>query len=376
MLRKDPSGINGMLLTADLERAKYEASFDGIRRRHRNVSVISDRGSTADAVRAVRDAGWVACDIECYDSERLQCIGFATSPEQAYVFVGEATDAALELIEDDSVHKIFQNGQFDAYFLQTRCGAKLAGWTDDCMIGWHALWIEIAGKGKSGSKRTRKSLAFLASVYTKSPEWWKEYEDADDAAMYELNGRDCCITYEIMQAMLEDIAEQDVEAIYRHEMSMMPVLVAIQERGLCVDEDQRSRAVAELGRRAASTATRIKELAEPLLRERRDRLAKPHLFFGTRRCSCCNGGKSKTAACWSCAGLASAPGKKAAAELNLQPCKECSGAGKFETFEFNHGSPAQQVELFYNVLGLQKRYNNGKLTVDEKNLKAALAEVG
>lgn len=371
MLRMDPSGINGMLLVADLERAKHEARTNHLTRTRRVVSVVADVAGVGAAMAAIRRAGVAACDIECSDPATLLCIGFAVSPAEAYVFVGGALPAALELVADDGVSKVFQNGQFDTYFMATRCGVKVAGWTDDCMIAWHALWPEIAGKGARGSKRTKKSLAFLASLYTESPEWWKDYE-TDEAGMYELNGRDCCITFEIMQALKREIEEQGVQAIYRHEMSMMPVLVAIQERGLAVDEDARQQAINVLTERAAAVESRIRELAEPLLRERSAAITKPHLMFGTRRCACCNGGKSKAKACWSCAGLAGPPGKKA--RLTLEPCKACGGAGRFDTFEFNPASTQQQVELFYNVLNLPKRYNDGSLSCDEKALKGILAE--
>ena len=376
VLRQDPSGINGMLLVADLERAKREAKFADYRRISRRVTVITEttRSAAQSAISCIKSAGTSACDIECSDASTLLCIGFATSATEAFVFVGEALVAALQIVADLSVSKVFQNGQFDAYFLKTRCGVEVANWTDDCMIAWHALWPEIAGKGAKGSKRTRKSLAFLASLYTESPEWWKEY-DTDEAGMYQLNGLDCCITYEIMQNLKREIAEQDVAAIYAHEMSMMPVLVAIQERGLAVDEIGRQRAAQELGVRRTEALLRIRELAEPILRERRISIEKPHLFYGTARCSCCNGGAKKSAACWACAGFAKQPGKRQLGDIVLAPCAVCNGAGRFDTFDFNPASTAQQVELFYNVLNLPQRYNDGSLTCDEKALKGLLAEV-
>lgn len=369
---KDPSGINGMLLVADLERAKKEVRNAVLKRAERSVRIVADAAWAERAGEEVRLAPLVACDIECSDSETLLCIGFATSPTQAYVFVGQALDAALQIVADPSVHKVFQNGQFDAYFMATRCGTRVAGWTDDCMIAWHALWPEIAGKGAKGSKRTRKSLAFLASLYTEAPEWWKQY-DTDEAGMYRLNGVDCCVTLEIMQALKKEIVSEGVSAIYQHEMSMMPVLVAIQERGLLVDENARAAALGALETRSAAAIARIRELGEPLLRERQASITKPHLFFGTKRCACCNGGAKKAAACWSCAGLAGPARKRD--KVTLGPCSACGGAGRFETFDFNPASTQQQVELFYSVLGLPQRFNDGSLTCDEKALKSLLAEL-
>ena len=375
MLRMDPSGINGMLLVADLERAKKEAKTNALNRMLRKCTVIYELAVGLQLrKRLAREMARVACDIECSDASTLLCIGFATSATEAFVFVGEALDAALEIVADPSVSKVFQNGQFDAYFLSTRCSTPVAGWTDDCMIAWHALWPEIAGKGAKGSKRTRKSLAFLASLYTESPEWWKEY-DTDEAGMYQLNGLDCCITYEIMDNLKKEIVQQDVTAIYAHEMSMMPVLVAIQERGLAVNEYSRNDAIMALDERAAECRKRLCEMAEPLIKERANLLAKQHLFFGSRSCTCCGGGSRKRMACWSCAGFEKAPGKRRLNGAQLALCAACAGVGRFDTFDFNPASTAQQVELFYNVLNLPKRYNDGSLTCDEKALKGLLAEV-
>ena len=365
VLNQDPSGIAGMLLQADLERAKNECKTAALSRTPRSVRIVD-----SPAKVPVLAGRFVACDIECSDPATLLCIGFATSATEAYVFVGEALPAALAIVADASVTKVFQNGAFDAYFLKTRCGVTVAGWTDDCMIAWHALWPEIAGKSeKKSAKRTRKSLAFLISVYCASPEWHKDY-DTDEAGMYQLCGIDVCTTFEIMEKQRKEMAEAGVEAIYAHEMSMQPVLVAIQERGLLVDEDRRLAAIGSLEERGAAAEAAIRQLAEPILRERRDAITKPHLFFGTKRCSCCNGGKGKKLACWSCAGLDKAPGKKAASLL--QACVVCGGVGGFETFEFNPGSTQQQVELFYNCLKLPPKYNDGSLTADEKALKAIL----
>ena len=373
LVNSDPSGIKGMLLQADLERARKESISAILSRPSRTISVVS--GSTAEGqhmAESIRSAGYAACDIECSDPQTLLCIGFAVSPTEAYVFVGEALAVALEIVADPSVRKIFQNGAFDAYFLKTRCGVTVAGYDDDCMIAWHALWPEIAGKSeKKSAKRTRKSLAFLISLYCASPEWHKDY-DTDEAGMYQLCGIDVCTTYEIMEKQKLEVAEAGVEATYRHEMSMQPVLVAIQERGLLIHENLRLEAIAALRERSQAAEDRIRELAEPLLRERRSQLTKPHLFFSQKRCACCNGGKSKRMACWSCAGLDKAPGK-AEVRARLQPCTACGGVGGAEEFTFNPGSKPQQVELFYNVLKLPERFNEGSLTVDEKALKSLMA---
>lgn len=359
-----------MLLAADLERGKKEAAYAQIKRTVRAVEVCHSEAAARNAVAVIEAAGAAASDIECSDPQTLQCIGFAPTAATAYVFTPPTFSFAFALLRNPRVYKVFQNGAFDVYFLKTRCGVTVAGWTDDCMIAWHALWPEIAGKGDKGSKQTKKSLAFLISLYCDSPEWHKDY-DTDEAGMYQLCGIDCCTTLEIIGKQLVEMEEQDVMDIYRHEMSMQPVLVAIQERGLLIHEDRRLDAIKELTARAGTAEERMRALAEPLLREHSAKLAKPHLFFGKKRCACCNGGAGKRLACWSCAGLDKAPGKKAI-RAGLKPCTVCGGVGSFETFEFNPASDEQKKDLFYNVLKLPERFKDGKPTVDEKALKNLL----
>ena len=139
--------------------------------------------------------GYAACDIEIWDEQHLQCVGFAVSSEQAYVFTEQAFHPAFRLLRDPKLKLLFHNGQFDTYFLRTRNNVEVKGFVDDTIVRFHCCWPELAGKGEAKSKRTQKSLRFLASLYTMD-EYWKDYE-VDEAGMYYLNGLDCMITYDL-----------------------------------------------------------------------------------------------------------------------------------------------------------------------------------
>ena len=155
-----------------------------------------------------------------------------------------------------------------------------------------------------------------------------------------------------------------------------------------MDDALRTTTMAQLTERKTTIVASMLETLQPLLHERRERLVKPHLFFYTRVCECCGGGKKKAAACWSCAGFDAAPTQKQMRErMNgaghsmkktelerelLQPCKVCAGASRFELFDFNPNSDEQVADVLYNVLKLPVRYNEGKPTVDESALKGLL----
>ena len=50
------------------------------------------------------------------------------------------------------------------------------------------------------SRRTQKSLRFLASLFTRE-RWWKDYDFANEHDKYHLNGLDCCVTFEVAEVM-------------------------------------------------------------------------------------------------------------------------------------------------------------------------------
>ena len=132
-------------------------------------------------------------------------MGFAESPDHAYVIpAGEAwqRDLTRDLCEDPKVRKVFQNGQYDRLFLARQCGIETRGHAFDTQLAWHALNPELAGKKtevgykKAKSRRTAKSLKFLASIYCRAP-WYKDYSFTSEHERYELCGKDCAYTLDI-----------------------------------------------------------------------------------------------------------------------------------------------------------------------------------
>lgn len=367
-----------VLLSYDLQRAKEEASHAALVRPDRRVHVVRSLADARRAAQILEGSRRVAADIEIHDATRLQCVGFAPDRGNAYVFPVRFADSAYELLRT-LPGLCFQNGQFDAHFLKTRCGVDVTV-SDDTLVAWHACYPELAGASqdaigrRSGAKRTHKSLAFLASLFTQDAPW-KDY-DTDDEGMYLLNGRDCCITYEIMEALDAEIDRLGVRPIYRHTLSLIDPCVAMQARGLPIDDTVRATRVDALQARLDSASERLNTLVAPLLEASIDRL-KPEvaaLFRWRNVCTCCRNGAGKRDACWSCAGFPKAPGKRALAEYGkpLTPCAHCGGKGEFTGLTFNPRSGPQKAALLHDILKLPPRYVDGRVSVDSDALKSLL----
>ena len=397
LARNDPNGINRMLMVHDLERGK-QVAVTGIKKHRpaRDVRIV-DTMQKAAKVRTLdcfnpKQAIRLASDIESYDSERTACIGFGITRTKAYVFTPETFVVAHEILRNPLIELVFHNGFYDAYMLLTRDNVRVRGYTDDTQVGWHCCWPEVAGQSNKGGKRTQKSLSFLNSVFGYEP-WWKDYDFATPEEMYQLNGKDCCVTLEIHEALQRERKRLDVCSIYEHEMSLVWPCIEVQSRGFRLDADLLAERERKLTERQAELDEKLRTLLVSVLEARREELERPDLMWTTKACKCCGGGARKSQACWSCAGFEKAPSKKELLagctirtadgnapaftkakleELILEPCEACAGAGSAEHFNLNLNSGDQLKDILYNMLKLPKRYKGQQLTTDEEALKNLL----
>jgi len=395
-----------VLIGKDLAKAVKESESKELMRKARTVKIINSD-------RALEDAKWAFCgartgiaaDIEIFDSKKLACVGFAISPTLSYVFPPKYFDDAFKLLRSRSM--IWANGQFDLHFLYTRYGVK-ASMADDTQLAWHSCYPELAGqtnedrKGK-GNRHTRKSLSFLASIFTDA-EWWKDYEFKNETERYKLNGHDCCVTLDIILQLRDYVKNMGVEAIYQHEIDLVWPCVEIQARGLLVDNKLRKKRLTELGKAIEENEAKLAEVVLPLIDTNWDKITRKSLFEEVWTCPCCRNGRSKLAECWQCAGLLKKPSKKdlrgliansgwkaskrvkmyakldsmlvaEATEFFLSPCQKCDGIGQRTTREFNPGSGPQKQILLYQIFKLPKRMKDGTLKTDEATIKDLLAHV-
>ncbi len=326
--------------------------------------------------RELLSANRLAFDIETNGPDELSCVAFAADPHRAFVMPRSRIVDISELLRSE-VPKVAQNGQFDLYFLRTRCGIEVANYADDTIVAWHSCYPELAGSAQDRrrkAKRTRKSLAFLASLYTRD-EWWKDYDFATEDDQFRLCGRDACITLEVMSHLDAEINRLGVRRIYERQLKMIEPAISLQARGLRIDDGQRSASLDQIDARIARLSCDLEPDVRALFESRRESVPRKNLFWKTHNCACCRNGTRKRDRCWGCAGLDAAPKAKSADDMALAPCTVCDGAGKITSFRFNANSDSQKRILLYNVLKMPKRTKDGKLTVGEAALKSLLAEV-
>ena len=367
------------LLAYDLERA-VEWLDRPLVRPVRDVRIVGSESDVRDAMRDLAGLTPLACDIENYDDQTLACVGFAPEPDRAWVFPADRLEVAKRYLLDPGVTKIWQNGQYDRYFLRTRCGIEVAGRHEDTLLQWHACYPELAGAAtkRKGSKRTHKSLAFLASVFTVDA-WWKDYGFETDTERFLLNGRDCCITMDVFGTLSKMVSDLGVGKVYEDELGSVPWCMKMLERGLPVDEPRRLERVEALGARLHEDLAKLRGLVLERLAEVVPDMppAVKRLFWERQVCPCCRNGAGKLKACWSCAGFEKKPGKKALAESGreLAECRRCKGRGERTRVRYNPASEKQNKVVLYDVLKLPPRYEKGKLTTSESALRSLLGSL-
>jgi len=149
--------------------------------------------------------GWIGLDTENDHELQITCLGVAVTKDVAFTIPmqEEWQCTAVREICESGTPKVLQNHMHDVY-LARQHGFDIKNVVADPMLAWHVLQPELAGKAldkKKSAKRTRKSLAFLSSIFCRTP-WWKTYDfHSGSDEQYILCGRDCCDTLECAEKM-------------------------------------------------------------------------------------------------------------------------------------------------------------------------------
>lgn len=194
--------------------------------------------STLDKIK--KEAKYVAFDIET-NAEEVTAIAFAPDdrPDWAicipFCFKGKRYwseddqriiwDAIKELLTDQRVGKIAQNGSYDIEFIERTMGFRVQGFVFDTMLGAHTLYMELP-----------KGLDFLTSVWTDHPYYKDQLHTDDDQAYFHYNGTDAVITMEIATKIMAQLHKEklwDFYVTYVH--SLWEPLMEMQIKGVKFD---------------------------------------------------------------------------------------------------------------------------------------------
>ncbi|KKN02847.1 hypothetical protein LCGC14_1113760, partial [marine sediment metagenome] len=202
------------LLGVDLRKAKRELDAGCPPLDERSVTIITEPWELQELRNAIgtQERGWIALDTENDSELQISCLGVAVTKDVAWTIPAEESwqlTAIREICESDTP-KVLQNHMHDVY-LARKHGFDIKNVVADTMFQWHVLQPELAGKAldkKKGSKRTRKSLAFLSSIFCRTP-WYKDYTFTSGSdEQYVLCGKDCCDTLECAEKMQEQLEGQ------------------------------------------------------------------------------------------------------------------------------------------------------------------------
>ena len=206
------------LLGVDLRKAKRELDAGCLPLDERSVTIVTEPWELQELRNAIgtQERGWIALDTENDSELQISCLGVAVTKDVAYVIPSEEVwqqTAIVEICESDTP-KVLQNHMHDVYLARKqrwplfRRSFDIKNVVADTMFQWHVLQPELAGKAldkKKSSKRTRKSLAFLSSIFCRTA-WWKDYDFVSGSdEQYILCGKDCCDTLECAEKMQDQL---------------------------------------------------------------------------------------------------------------------------------------------------------------------------
>ena len=334
-------------------------------------------------------ADLVAYDIEVkWGGSEFLCIALYTSDGDAFLAYADGLGAVEEWLRSDRP-KVTHNGQFDRYFLETKCGIPVGGHHEDTICAHWAAYPELAGRADTGredgrkkkkSQLTRKGLNFLASFHLNYP-WWKTYT-SDPDQMGQLCVNDVVATLDSWRIYNKEMDDLGVRPQYERQIAKLPALISVQKRGMLIDEDMRRTRMRALLSRQRTLEAESKAAAESFLKEYS---LKSPFWYKDARCECCFGGDLKRAHCTSCAGVVGTGSggsiKKSDLILPLwraghdpdhlkgltkgdlmdmfPPCQACGGVGTLPRWDFNPMSGSQLIELLWTHLNVPKGLYSG-----------------
>jgi uracil-DNA glycosylase family 4 len=226
----------------DLSKAKDESLFPQIIYPERDIEIIENISPAEDLFLSFIDyKDPLACDIESIGTNGMMtAYGFATSPKKAYVVGKDALKSprvlrALSKFCNSNTPKVFHNALFDALHNGYYYKIYNRNIVYDTMIAQHAAMPVLP-----------KSLGFCASIYTKEPYWKDESKDAfkpnsgfsDWHTLYIYNGKDCCLTYEVMESQKQQLDYWNAWPAFNMMMSLVKPCLRAMHSGMIIDQNR------------------------------------------------------------------------------------------------------------------------------------------
>ncbi len=173
----------------------------------------------------------------------------------------EALERLKGLLEDPAVLKVAQNLKYD-YLVMKRHGAVMQGFDDTMLISY----VLEAGKATHGmDSLSERCLGHTPIAYKDVTGSGKssvtfDFVDIDRATAYAAEDAD--VTLRLWMVLKPRLAAEGLTSVYeRLERPLVPVLAAMEERGITVDRQILSRLSGELAQKAAAFEEEVYHLA-------------------------------------------------------------------------------------------------------------------
>jgi len=250
------------ILLADMKRASKQSEFPEIRTPHRNLVVAQNEENIKNLVEGCEKASMICLDIETRRGQ-IACVGFAVNETWAMTIPLTTTKgrywenlneeawvwAQISKILKSDTPKILQNSLYDAMWL-SRHGFQIKNVYYDTMLMMGVAYPEMS-----------KGLDFLVSLFTEWPYYKDEIKDwtkIDDEVLWEYNAKDCCCTYEVCLALIEELKLKGLYDFYRnHTHQLLSPAFKSMSRGFTVDLDLKREMVVDFENRVTQLSAQL-----------------------------------------------------------------------------------------------------------------------
>ncbi len=260
----------GVFMQLDVNRAVQESQFKEYKISQRNIQIVRDSLALYRFLETYKNHKRFALDIETRKSIPV-CLGIAPSPNFAIsvqLLNIEETDYRIPYRELAEIHTLLdqflstpnrefigQNFKFDQQKLES-------------VFGFHPkLYADLMLIQGIVNPEFSKSLAFIASVYTREPYYkdeGKEFQYGKDPIeqLFTYNGKDVCTTFEAFESLIKEAKEYNLESFFfDYVMKLHEFYMDLESEGFDVDEKVWSELIKKYKDQFKQNQKRIEELA-------------------------------------------------------------------------------------------------------------------
>lgn len=252
----------------DLKRVREESEFPELRLPKRDFILEPDLQQVADYLEACKKKKLCAFDIEVLNNQ-VNCISFSHEPLTAICipFLNSSYDnywsepdelviwqLMAEVLEDETIKKVAQNGLFDCTFLAQKTSLLVRGFVADTMVGFHLLYPDLP-----------KGLDYICSVCTREPYYKDEgkhwHPKLDWSVGWNYNCKDSAVTLESWHRIRSLLGQAGLGETYDFVTSLLEPLVYMNLRGIPVKRTAINEFVKNSDQKLAELQTRLNAVA-------------------------------------------------------------------------------------------------------------------